>query len=164
EGGQHHLRGGIPQRGVAPPDGRAQHAGEVAPRAAVGAGQPALALAARVIAYGERINGLSPAYDSVQFQGGKAIVEFKRVGSGLEARDGELTGFAIAGSDRKFVWAKAEIVGRDKVAVSSPEVPNPVAVRYGWADYPVVNLWSKDGLPASPFRTDDFPMVTAPKK
>jgi len=123
-----------------------------------------LALAARVIAYRERINGLSPAYDSVQFQGGKAVVKFKRVGSGLEARGGELTGFAIAGPDRKFVWAKAEIVGPDKVVVSSPEVPNPVAVRYGWADYPVVNLWSKDGLPASPFRTDDFPMVTAPKK
>ncbi|MCX8109049.1 MAG: sialate O-acetylesterase, partial [Verrucomicrobiae bacterium] len=123
-----------------------------------------LALAARVIAYNERINGLSPAYDSVRFENGKAVVKFKRVGKGLEARNGEPTGFAIAGPDMKFVWAKAEIVDRDKVVVSSPSVPVPVAVRYGWADYPVVNLWSKDGLPVSPFRTDDFPMITAPKK
>jgi len=123
-----------------------------------------LALAARVLAHGERINGLSPAYKSVQFDGGKAMVNFKWVGRGLEARGGELTGFEVAGPDRKFVWAKAEVVGRDTVAVSSPDVPRPVAVRYGWSDCPVVNLWSQDGLPASPFRTDDFPMVSAPKK
>lgn len=123
-----------------------------------------LALAARVIAHGERINGLSPAYRSVRFDAGKAIVTFKWVGRGLEARGGELTGFAVAGPDKKFVWAKAEVVRPDKVAVSSPDVPNPVAVRYGWADFPVVNLWSQDGLPASPFRTDNFPMVSAPKK
>jgi len=81
---------------------------------------------------------------------------------GLEARDGALKGFAVCGEDRKFVWANAEIAG-NTVVVSSPQVVNPVAVRYGWADCPVVNLWNKDGLPASPFRTDDFPMVTAPK-
>jgi sialate O-acetylesterase len=67
-----------------------------------------------------------------------------------------LKGFAICGADRKFVWANAEIVGKT-VVVSSPEVPQPIAVRYGWADCPVVNLWNKDGLPATPFRTDDFP-------
>jgi sialate O-acetylesterase len=54
------------------------------------------------------------------------------------------------------VWANAEIKGLDKVLVHSTEVAHPVAVRYGWADYPVVNLWNKAGLPASPFRTDDF--------
>jgi len=80
----------------------------------------------------------------------------------LEARGGALKGFAICGPDKKFVWANAEIDG-DKVIVSSPKVEKPVAVRYGWADYPVVNLWNKDGLPASPFRTDDFPMITAGK-
>jgi sialate O-acetylesterase len=74
-----------------------------------------------------------------------------------------LQGFAICGGDRKFVWAKAEIVG-DTVVVSSPEVAMPVAVRYGWADCPVVNLWNQNGLPATPFRTDDFPMITAGKK
>ena len=73
-----------------------------------------------------------------------------------------LRGFSVAGEDQKFFWAKAEIQG-DKVVLSSPDVPRPVAARFGWADFPVVNLWNKDGLPASPFRTDDFPMVTAPK-
>jgi sialate O-acetylesterase len=73
-----------------------------------------------------------------------------------------LAGFSICGEDHKFVWADARIKD-DKVIVSSESVPKPVAVRYGWADFPVVNLWNQDGLPASPFRTDDFPMITAPK-
>ena len=90
------------------------------------------------------------------------MLSFDHVGQGLEARGGELKGFAVAGEDHKFVWAKAEIQG-DRVVVSSPAVAKPVAVRYGWADYPVVNLWNKDGLPATPFRTDDFLMTTAPK-
>ena len=79
-----------------------------------------------------------------------------------------LVGFSIAGEDRKFVWGQAEIEG-DKVVVSSPQVPKPVAVRYGWADYPVVNLYCtpgllSPGLPASPFRTDNWPMITESKK
>ena len=122
-----------------------------------------LALAARGIAYGEKIEFSGPLYKSLKIDGGKAVLSFAHVGKGLEARDGELKGFAICGEDRKWVWAKAEIQGNTVVA-SSPEVSKPVAVRYGWADYPVVNLWNKDGLPATPFRTDDFPMVTAPKK
>ncbi len=122
-----------------------------------------LALAARAIAYREKIDGLSPVYKNARFSGGRAVVKFNSVGGGLEARDGDLTGFAIAGPDRRFVWAKAEIQGRNKVVVSSPSVPQPTAVRYGWADYPVVNLFSQCGLPASPFRTDNFPMLTAPK-
>ena len=60
------------------------------------------------------------------------------------------------------IGGDAKIEG-DKVIVSSPLVPNPVAVRYSWADYPIGNLWNKDGLPASPFRSDDYPMITAPK-
>jgi sialate O-acetylesterase len=76
---------------------------------------------------------------------------------------GALKGFSICGEDKKFVWATAEIEG-NKVVVSNPAISNPIAVRYGWADFPVVNLWNKEGLPASPFRTDDFPMTTAPKK
>jgi sialate O-acetylesterase len=122
-----------------------------------------LALAARGIAYGEKIVYSGPVYDSMKVEGSRVVLRFKHVGSGLEARDGELKGFAVAGEDRKWLWAKAEIQG-DTVVVSSPDVPKPVAVRYGWADYPVVNLWNKDGLPATPFRTDDFPMVTAPKQ
>jgi sialate O-acetylesterase len=122
-----------------------------------------LALAARAIAYGEKIEHSGPIYRSLTIKDGKIVLNFDHVGKGLEARGGELTGFAICGEDRKFVWAQAEIVGKT-VVVSSPQVPNPIAGRYGWADCPVVNLWNKDGLPASPFRTDDFPMVTAGKK
>jgi sialate O-acetylesterase len=121
-----------------------------------------LALAARAIAYGEKIEYSGPLYSGLEIQGNQAVVSFDHAKSGLEARDGELKGFAICGEDRKWVWGKAEIRG-DKVVVTSPEVATPVAVRYGWADYPVVNLWNKAGLPATPFRTDDFPMITAPK-
>jgi sialate O-acetylesterase len=122
-----------------------------------------LALAARGIAYGEKIVCSGPTYRSMKVQDGKVVLSFDSVGKGLEARNGELHGFAIAGADKKFVWAQADIQG-DQVVVSSPQVLQPVAVRYGWADYPVVNLWNKNGLPASPFRTDDFPMVTGPKQ
>jgi sialate O-acetylesterase len=86
-------------------------------------------------------------------EGNKAILSFDSAGSGLEARGGPLKGFAVAGKDGKFVWADAVIQG-DTVVVSSPQVPHPAAVRYGWANYPVVNLWNKEGLPATPFRTD----------
>lgn len=121
-----------------------------------------LALSARGIAYGEKIEYSGPVYKSMVVEGSKAILTFDHARSGLESRGGELKGFAIAGEDRKFVWANAEIQG-NKVVVSSAQVSKPVAVRYGWADFPVVNLWNKAGLPATPFRTDDFPMITAPK-
>jgi sialate O-acetylesterase len=84
------------------------------------------------------------------------------VGDGFVAWGGQLEGFAICGEDHKFVWANAESDGKH-VVVSSTLVEHPVAVRYGWADCPVVNLWNKNGLPASPFRTDDFPLTTASK-
>jgi len=73
-----------------------------------------------------------------------------------------LSGFAIAGTNQVFAWATASIEG-DKVVVSNPAVPQPVAVRYGWSDFPVVNLFSKQGLPATPFRTDDWKMETKPE-
>ena len=145
-----------------------------------------LALAARRIAYAEKVPCCGPTYRSVKVKDDLAILSFDHIGSGLEARAlppraGDtnarptllynadtgrllqpLTGFSICGEDHKFVWASARIVG-DKVVVNSDQVAKPVAVRYGWADFPVVNLWNADGLPASPFRTDDFPMITAPK-
>ncbi len=121
-----------------------------------------LALAARGMAYREKIEFYGPIYSSMKVKGDKAIISFDHIGGGLEARGGDLTGFAICGPDKTFVWAKAEIQG-DTVVVSSPPVVQPVAVRYGWADFPVVNLWNKDGLPASPFRTDNFSMITARK-
>ena len=105
------------------------------------------------MAYGEKIVYSGPIYKSMKVEGDEAVLSFDHTGSGLAAKGGALTGFSIAGPDKKFVPAVAEIRG-DKVVVSSGRVTSPVAVRYGWADYPVVNLWNKDGLPASPFRTD----------
>ena len=122
-----------------------------------------LALLARRITYGESLVYSGPTFRSQKVKGDHIVLNFDNVGGGLQARDGELKGFAIAGLDQRFQWAKAEIRG-DQIVVSSPQVAKPAVVRYGWADYPVVNLWNADGLPASPFRTDDFPMVTAGKK
>lgn len=121
-----------------------------------------LAMAALAIAYGQKVPYTGPVYDSMKVADGKAVLSFKNVEQGLEARGGELTGFTIAGKDGKFVNAKAVIQG-DQVIVSSADVAEPTAVRFGWANYPVVNLWGKDGLPASPFRTDDLPAPGAAK-
>lgn len=131
-----------------------------------------LALAARALKYGEKIEYLGPVYDKLTISGDKAIVSFKHVGGGLLAKplDGplaerlkvnanDLTGFTIAGEDKKFYNATAKIEG-DTVVVSSDKVAKPVAVRYGWSNYPVVNLWNKDNLPATPFRSDDFKVTT----
>jgi sialate O-acetylesterase len=112
-----------------------------------------LALAARKLAYGENIVASGPTFHSASIEGNKVLVSFDNVGKGLELRGDHLTGFAIAGADEKFVNAEAAIVD-SRVAVSSPQVNSPAYVRFGWANYPVVNLWNKDGLPASPFRTD----------
>ena len=112
-----------------------------------------LALAARALAYGDRIEYSGPVYDSKTVDGGKIVLSFKHVGQGLVAKDGELKGFTIAGADKQFVPAEAKIVG-STVVVSSPDVPAPLAVRYGWANVPDVNFFNKDGLPATPFRTD----------
>jgi sialate O-acetylesterase len=114
-----------------------------------------LALAARAIAYHEPIEYSGPVYKRMKIERNQIILTFDHVGGGLEARDGDLTGFAIAGADGKFFRALADIKG-NTVVVHSPLVEEPAAVRYGWADYPVVNLWNKAGLPAAPFRTDDF--------
>jgi sialate O-acetylesterase len=128
-----------------------------------------LALNALKLDYGQDINYSSPMFDKVNFEGNKAIVTFKHVadgpsGPGLVAKDayGYLKGFEIAGGDKVFHYAKAEINAKNTVVVSSPDVPKPVAVRYGWADSPVdANLFSSDGLPANSFRTDTWPGVTA---
>lgn len=111
-----------------------------------------LALCARGLAYGEKLVYSGPEYSGMKIDGNKIVLSFKHVGAGLEAKGGPLTGFTIAGADDKFVDAQAEIVG-DTVVVRSDKVENPVAVRYGWANFPVVNLWNRDGLPATPFRT-----------
>ncbi len=119
-----------------------------------------LALVARAETYGEPIPYSGPMYRSHQVDGDKIILSFDHTDGGLKSGDGKtLQGFAIAGRDHKFHWAKAEIQG-DKIVVSSTEVPYPVAVRYGWANNPVCNLYNGAGLPASPFRTDDWKGVT----
>jgi sialate O-acetylesterase len=115
-----------------------------------------LAAAALALAYGRDVPHAGPVYDSMRVENGAAVVSFKNAAQGLEVRGEEVTGFTIAGTDGKFVPAKAVIQGNE-VVVSSPEVGEPAAVRFGWANFPVVNLWGKDRLPASPFRTDDFP-------
>jgi sialate O-acetylesterase len=120
-----------------------------------------LALAARALAYGEKIVHSGPIYKDVRFDAGAATISFDHVGGGLVAKGGDLVGFTVAGKDGKFHAAKAEIKD-DTVVVISEHVPNPVAVRYGWVNFarPTLNLFNKEGLPASPFRTDDFPLTT----
>jgi len=115
-----------------------------------------LALAAEKIVYGENIVYSGPIYQSQQIEGNKIILSFSNIGSGLITNDGEEPGeFAIAGADKKFVWAKAKIEN-DKLIVWNDAVTNPMYVRYAWADNPVnPNLYNKEGLPASPFRTDN---------
>lgn len=133
-----------------------------------------LALVAQHVAYGQDLVYTGPTYKGSTVEGDHMRVTFDNVGGGLAigtapehfyavqkppavppAPASELQGFAVAGADHKFVWAKARIDG-DAVVVSSDAVPSPVAVRYAWADNPACNLYNKEGLPAAPFRTDDF--------
>jgi sialate O-acetylesterase len=118
-----------------------------------------LALWARRLAYGERDLVCSgPIYRSGTVEGNKIILSFTNTGSGLIVKDGgDLYYFSIAGADKRYVWAKATIEG-DKVVVWSDAVPNPVSVRYAWANNPEgANLYNKEGLPASPFETQGDP-------
>jgi sialate O-acetylesterase len=120
-----------------------------------------LALAAEAIAYAKEVVYSGPIYQSMSVEGNKIRLRFKHVAGGLVAKGGRaLKGFEIAGEDRKFVSAEAKIDG-ETVVVRSENAPRPVAVRYAWADYPECSLYNRAGLPASPFRTDDWPGVTA---
>lgn len=112
--------------------------------------------------YGRDVVGSGPTVRGTQREGAAVRVLFGDVGGGLVARGDTLAGFAVAGADRQFVWADARIDGRT-VVVSSAAVPDPVAVRYGWADNPDVTLYNVEGLPADPFRTDDWPGETWPE-
>jgi len=126
-----------------------------------------LALAARKTVYGENIVATGPLYASHEIVGNKVLITFSETAQGLKigrppegatgvatAQTGELKGFSIAGTDKKFVWAKAKIEGPGKVAVWSEQITSPVAVRYGWGSDPEVNLYNSADLPAAPFRTD----------
>jgi len=114
-----------------------------------------LALAALAIAYGREIVYSGPIYQSIQVQDNKARLRFRHAAGGLVALGGKLRGFEIAGEDRQFVPAQAKTDG-ETVVLTSEKVPRPVAVRYAWANFPDCNLYNKAGLPASPFRTDDW--------
>lgn len=124
-----------------------------------------LALAAEKVAYNDKkVVYSGPVYQSSKVEDNKIILKFSNTGTGLIAKDGgELKQFAIAGADKKFVWADAKIEG-NHIIVSSDAVTNPVAVRYAWANNPVeANFYNKEGLPASPFRTDSWPGLTVNK-
>jgi sialate O-acetylesterase len=114
--------------------------------------------------YGINLVHKSPRFKSMEKKDGKVVLSFDHVSDqGLYAFDvPEPRGFTIAGSDRKFVPAKARIVDKEKnkVEVWSEQISDPVAVRYAWADNPVCNLYTREGLPVTPFRTDDWPGVT----
>ena len=118
-----------------------------------------LALAALAQTYGKKIEFSGPWYRSMKISGEKIRLKFDHLGGGLVARGDQLTGFAIAGADNKFVWANAVIAGKT-VIVSSPEIAKPVAVRYAWDINPVCNFYNQAGLPAVPFRTDEPFMTT----
>jgi len=114
-----------------------------------------LALGAQKLAYGDKeVIHSGPIYEFMKIDGNKIILTFTNTGGGLTIKDGnELKKFAIAGADKKFIWAKTKIEG-DKVIVWNDDIASPIAVRYGWADNPEgLNLYNKEGLPASPFRT-----------
>lgn len=159
--------------------------GDIHPRNKKDVGER-LALIALAKDYGKKIPYSGPVYDSVKIDGNKARLTFAHTDGGLVAKpvpatydvntkegktaptvrnspNSELEGFAICGEDKTWVWADAKIEG-DTVVVSSEKVPAPVAVRYAWAENPTVNLYNGAGLPASPFRTDDFPGATLNNK
>ncbi len=110
----------------------------------------------------------SPEIKDAKFDGGKALLTFDFAPQGLRTIDtDEVKGFMVCGEDKKWVWAKASIIGGSKkgtnqIEVTAEGIAKPVAVRYAWADNPVCNVFSAEGLPVTPFRTDDFPMITDP--
>jgi sialate O-acetylesterase len=115
-----------------------------------------LALLALDMKYGKDIVSSGPEFRCMEITGNKVVLHFDHVGSGLVAKDGDLKGFAIAGANRAFQWAEAKIVG-DTIEVWHKDISEPVSVRYGWANFPLGNLWNEEGLPATPFRTDQWP-------
>lgn len=114
--------------------------------------------------YGQNVVPSGPMFLGMSVEGNAIRVRFDHCAKGLVVREGaQLASFAIAGADRKFVWADATIDG-ETVVVRSPAVSSPVAVRYGWADNPPCNLSNSSGLLASPFRTDEWPVITTGKR
>jgi sialate O-acetylesterase len=114
--------------------------------------------------YGMKIPYRSPEFKSMEVKGNKVVVTLDMFGSALRPFDvKEAVGFAVCGEDKMWHWASGTLLGKDTVEVWSDKVAQPTAVRYAWADNPVCNLFSNEGLPVTPFRTDDFEMLTKPK-
>lgn len=114
--------------------------------------------------YGMKFKYRSPEFKNLEISGNKAILTFDCYGSSLRPFDvDQAIGFAICGEDKVWHWAKGVVQGKDKVEAWSEDVSKPIAVRYAWADHPVCNLFSSEGLPVTPFRTDNFDMTTRPK-
>lgn len=111
--------------------------------------------------YGYELTARSPRFNQMTIEGNQATLRFEHTGQGLYTFDvAEPIGFSIAGEDRVFVNAKAKLIDKTTIQVWSPDVQVPVAVRYAWADNPEVNVESREGLPLTPFRTDDWPGIT----
>lgn len=137
-------------------------AGDIHPKNKLDVGRR-LGMAAMKVAYGKDIVASGPSFRKMTVTGNRVTLEFDHTGSGLVTQDkyGYVRGFQVAGEDRKFHWAKASIEG-DKVIVTCHAVPEPVAVRYAWANNPgPLDLYNKEGLPATPFRTDRWKGITA---
>jgi sialate O-acetylesterase len=113
--------------------------------------------------HGKKVADQGPTYKKHTIEKGGIRIQFDAVEKGLTPSGEKLLGFAVAGKDRKFYWADAKVVSKSAVMVSSAEVPQPVAVRYAWADNPHNNLRNSAGLPANPFRTDKWPGLTKGK-
>jgi sialate O-acetylesterase len=115
--------------------------------------------------YGVNIPFHSPQYKSMTKEGNKIVLSFDYVDGGWRPFDvPQPRGFSVCGEDKKWVYANATVRPDNQIEVSATEVPNPIAVRYGWANNPIVNMFNGAGLPLTPFRTDDFPGVTVNNK
>lgn len=120
-----------------------------------------LALSALKVAYNKNVVFSGPKYQSMEIKGNKVVVTFSNLGSGLEVKDsyGYVKGFAIAGKDEKFVWAKGHQEG-NTIVLYNDDVKEPIAIRYDWSNNPDGNIYNKEGLPLVPFRTDNFKGIT----
>lgn len=112
-----------------------------------------LALAARALSYGEKVEYSGPVFKNMSIENDRAVISFTHIGAGLVAKGDSLTGFTMAGGDGKFIAARAVIEG-STVVITSDKITQPVAVRYAWATVPDGNLFNREGLPAAPFRSD----------
>jgi sialate O-acetylesterase len=139
-------------------------AGDIHPRNKKDVGERLAALALHDT-YGKPVMASGPVYQSIDIEVNKVTISFDAIGQGLVARDGKtLGGFEVAGADKKFYPAEAVISG-NQVVLQSSQVAKPVAVRYAWADdLSAANLSNKDGWPARPFRTDNWPGITIHNK